>query len=49
MACKEENLAPLIEGGILIIYFNDEELHRIPVSAPSLGGENNADSTITTL
>ena len=47
MPCKEEGLGPLIDGGILTIYFNDEELHQVSVSAPYLGGEKNADSTVT--
>ena len=47
MACKEESLGPLIDGGILTIYFNDEELHQVSVSAPNLGGEKNADSTVS--
>lgn len=47
MTCKEESLGPLIDGGILTIYFNNEELHKVSVSAPYLGGEKNSESTIT--
>ncbi len=46
MTCIEESLGPFIEGGILTIYFNDEELHRVSFSAPSLSAEKNADSTV---
>ena len=46
MACKEETLGSLIDGGTLTIYFNNKELHKTSISAPYLGGEKNADTTI---